>query len=401
MPSLFERLKNYLCPPPVTLDRALVLSGGGARAAYQAGVLRYIAEAFPDEYFPIMTGVSAGAINAAQLANHPGSFAGAADRLEESWRQLRPEKVFVQDTSLRMLWRYFWKSGEVEAEGPLESMDVRGTHGMVDTTPLWGYLRERLQAPDGKLTGIDANLKEGRLRACAMVTTNYATGQTVTWAQGRDFDPWERPDRISINTMLTVEHVMASTAIPLVFPAVRIGDMWYGDGGIRLSAPLAPAVHLGANRILAISTRYNRSRAEADEPVVQGYPPVAQILGLLMNSIFIDALDQDAFTLGRINELVDDLPPGRRHQMRPVRLLQMRPSVDLGRLAGERTPDLPAPLSIIARSLGTEETQSPDWLSVLLFEEKYIARLLEAGYEDAREYQDQLELFFSDEPMVE
>jgi NTE family protein len=134
---------------------------------------------------------------------------------------------------------------------------------------------------------------------------------------------------------------------------------------------------------------------------VQGYPPVAQILGLLMNSIFIDALDQDAFTLGRINELVDDLPPGRRHQMRPVRLLQMRPSVDLGRLAGERTPDLPAPLSIIARSLGTEETQSPDWLSVLLFEEKYIARLLEAGYEDAREYQDQLELFFSDEPMVE
>lgn len=399
MQSLWKRIKAYLYPPPVEPERAIMLSGGGARAAYQAGVLRYISEAFPEAYFPIMTGVSAGAINTAHLANHTGSFPEATQHLEESWRSLRPENVFEPDSSLSLLWRMFWGGGAEPNPEEFTTLDARGTHGFVDTTPLWTYLREKLDAPEGRLSGIDVNLRRGRLKAAAVITTNYATGQTVTWAQGRDFDPWERPDRISINATLTVEHVMASTSIPLIFPAVRIGDMWYGDGGIRLSAPLAPAVHLGADRILVISTRYKRSRAEADEPVVQGYPPAAQIVGLLMNSIFIDALDQDAFTLDRINQLVDDLPPRHRHGMRPVRQLHIRPSVDLGKLAGEFNPNLPAPLNMLATSLGTDETMSPDWLSVLLFEEDYITRLLETGYADAQAYHDDLEAFFADEPM--
>jgi len=391
-----ERFKEFLFPPiPRPDDCALVLSGGGARAAYQAGVLRYIAETFPDRGFHIIAGVSAGAINAAQLANHTGTFEQAANHLVHSWTKIRTEKVFEAESGLSMLWGLLRRGNGAGASGEeVTTLDVRGTHGLVDTTPLWSFLEQEFQAPDGVLSGIEVNLKRNRLKAAAVVTTNYATGQTVTWVQGKDFDLWERPDRISVNTTLSVDHVMASTSIPLIFPAVRIGDMWYGDGGVRLAAPLAPAVHLGADRIMAISTRYKQSRAEADEPTVQGYPPAAQIMGMLMNAIFMDALDQDAFTLQRINKLVEDMPQRLRHDMRPIQLLQIRPSVDLGRLASTREPSLPGGLHFLTSGLGTEETLSPDWLSVLLFEEDYVTRLLEIGYEDAHHQHDEIVKFF-------
>lgn len=374
-----------------------MLSGGGARAAYQAGVLRYIAEHFSDQGFHIITGVSAGAINAAQLANHTGSFEQAARHLVHSWQKIRTEKVFRAESGFSLLWNLIRRGNGPSVVGEEgTALDVRGTHGLVDTTPLWTFLEQELRAPDGTLSGIEVNLNRNRLKAAAVVTTNYATGQTVTWAQGKDFDLWERPDRIGINTTLTVEHVMASTSIPLLFPAVRIGDMWYGDGGIRLAAPLAPAVHLGADRIIAISTRYKQSRAEADEPTVQGYPPAATIVGMLMNAIFMDALDQDAFTLERINKLVDDMPRSLRHGMRPIDLLQIRPSIDLGRLASAREAALPGALQYLTNGLGTEKTISPDWLSVLLFEEEYVARLLEIGYEDGQEQHDRIAAFFEE-----
>jgi len=254
-----------------------------------------------------------------------------------------------------------------------------------------------MEAPDGKLTGVQKNLDDGRLQALAVITTNYATGQTVTWVQGKDFDLWERPDRISVHADLSVNHVMASTAIPLVFPAVRIENEWYGDGSIRLSAPLAPAVHLGADRILGISNRYPRSRSEADEPAVQGYPPAAQIIGILMNSVFIDALDQDAVTLNRVNKLVKELPPQKRHGMRPVDFLQLRPSVDLGRLAQDYEKEIPNAFRFLTTGLGTMKTESPDWLSVLLFESGYIDRLLDIGYHDARRQHDRIARFLAAE----
>lgn len=392
---VFRKIKDFLWPDePGSPTYALVLSGGGARSAYQAGVLRYMSEAFPGTYFPIMTGISAGAINAAHLGNHTGAFPEAAAHLVDSWSGLKLEHIVEVESGFSMLW------GLLQQQAPegssLTSADVRHTHGLLNTTPLWNYLRERMDAPDGKLTGVGQNLEEGRLRALAVVTTNYATGQTVTWVQGDDFDLWERPDRISEQADLSVNHVMASTAIPLVFPAVRIGDAWYGDGSIRLSAPLAPAVHLGADRILGISNRYQRSRSEADEPVVRGYPPAAQIVGLLMNSIFIDALNQDAVTLNRVNKLVRELPPQKRHGMRPVNLLQLRPSVDLGRLAQDYEKEIPSAFRFLTTGLGTRETESPDWLSVLLFEPAYIDRLLDIGYHDARRQHDRIGRFLEE-----
>jgi NTE family protein len=352
-----------------------------------------MSEAFPGTYFPILTGISAGAINAAHLGNHTGSFPEATAHLADSWSGLELEHIVEVESGFSMLWNLLRQQApETET---LTSADVRSTHGLLDTTPLWNYLRDRLEAPDGELTGVQRNLDAGRLQALAVIATNYATGQTVTWIEGEEFDRWERPDRVSVQTDLTVNHVMASTAIPLVFPAVRVGDTWYGDGSIRLSAPLAPAVHLGADRILGISNRYPRSRSEADEPAVQGYPPAAQIIGILMNSVFVDALDRDATTLKRVNKLVDELPPQKRHGMRPVDFLQLRPSVDLGRLARDYEEEIPSAFRFLTSGLGTRETESPDWLSVLLFEPRYIDRLLDIGYNDARRQHDRIAHFLA------
>lgn len=391
---VFQKLKKVFQPSDESPTYALVLSGGGARSAYQAGVLRYMSEAFPETYFPILTGVSAGAINAAHLGNHTGSFPEVAAHLVDSWSGLELENVIEVESGFSMLWGLLQQ--QAPAEEPLTSADVRHSHGLLDTTPLWNYLRDRLEAPKGALTGVQKNLDDDRLQALAVITTNYATGQTVTWVQGDDFDLWERPDRISVHADLTVNHVMASTAIPLVFPAVRIEEAWYGDGSIRLSAPLAPAVHLGADRILGISNRYQRSRSEADEPAVQGYPPAAQIIGILMNSIFVDALDQDAVTLERVNKLVEELPLRKRHGMRPVDFLQLRPSVDLGRLAHDFESEIPSAFRFLTTGLGTRETESPDWLSVLLFEPAYIDRLLDIGYHDARRQHDRIARFLKE-----
>lgn len=401
---MFDGVKNKLSglfrTPGARKTPALILSGGGARSAYQAGVLKYIAEAFPEAYFPIKTGVSAGAINTAHLGNHTGTFEEAAEHLVDSWTGLELENIVEVESGLSMLWSLLWRySGS--AESPPSSAAIREKHGLLNTTPLWNYLRDQLEAPEGMLTGVSANLEDGRLQALAVTTTNYMTGQTVTWVQGDDIEVWERPNRISIHTRLNINHVMASTAIPLVFPAVRIGDAWYGDGAIRLSSPLAPAVHLGANRIMAISTRYQRSREEADRPAVHGYPPAAQIIGVLMNSIFLDALDRDAFTLERLNKLLKELPPHRRHGMRPVELLRLRPSVDLGRLAYDYEDEIPGAFQFLTTGLGTRETESPDWLSVLLFAPAYIDRLLDIGYHDARRQQDRIHEFLAGTDSVE
>lgn len=372
----------------------LLLTGGGARSAYQAGVLRYIAEAFPEAYFPIQTGVSAGAINAAHLGNHTGTFEAAVDHVIETWRGRELDDIIEVESGLGLLWNLLWEEAEV-VDRPT-SAEVRSTHGLLDTTPLWNSLREQLDAPEGNLAGVAPNLDDGRLRALAVVTTNYATGQTVTWVQGEDFDAWERPDRIARHTELTVDHIMASTALPLVFPAVRIDDSWYGDGGIRLSAPLAPAVHLGADKILAISTQYARSRAESAQISLREYPPTAQIVGVLMNSIFMDSLPQDAHTMQRINTLLEEVPPRKRRGMRPVELLQIRPSVDLGTLAHDYKDQVPGPIQMLTSGLGTRERESPDWLSVLLFHPDYIDQLLDIGYTDARHRHEEIEVFLAE-----
>jgi NTE family protein len=189
---------------------------------------------------------------------------------------------------------------------------------------------------------------------------------------------------------------MASAALPLLFPAVQLGKAWYGDGGIRLTAPLSPALHLGARRIMAISTRYHRTPAEEDTPNIYGYPPPAQVAGVLLNAVFLDLLDNDALRLERLNRLLESLPPEHRYGLEPVKLLVLRPSQDLGKLAGRFEARLPRSFRFLTRGLGTRETESPDVLSLILFQPDYVRALIEVGEADAEARAEEIEAFLTD-----
>jgi len=333
----------------------------------------------PELEIPIVAGVSAGAINAAYLAARRGSLAETAEGLTELWTNLQAEDVFQIGA--------FPLTRNAARWGARLLMGGRGPKGkgrsLLNTAPLRQLLQRTLSTVDGHIRGIEENLKSGRLESFALSTLRYATGQTVTWVQGRELHGWERPNRIGIQTLMTVEHIMASAALPLVFPAVRLGGYWYGDGGIRLATPLAPAVHLGADRIIAISTRYKRTTEEASRPVIEGYPPAAQVAGTLMAAIFLDALEEDAARLQRTNRLLGEFPPEKRRDLRPIDLLVLRPSVDLGKLSADYEMRLPSSLRYMVRGLGTQQTKSPDFLSMLMFQPDYLARLIEIGEHDA------------------
>jgi NTE family protein len=369
-------------------DLALVLTGGGARGAYQVGFLRYLARAYPELHIPILTGVSAGAINVALLAQHHGTFLQAADELAALWGELTPERIFHVDTGALL--------GNMGRWGMRFARASRGesrARGVVDTEPLRSFLEEALCPVEGELTGIDYNLHRGTLRAAAIGTTSYTTGQSVIWLQGRAIETWERPQRRSVQTRLRVEHVMASAALPLFFPAVQIGEHWYGDGNVRLTAPLSPALHLGAHKIIAVSTRYGRNFDEAAKPQVQGYPPPAQVMGVLFDAVFLDLIDQDALRMQKMNDVLSRVPKTRRDGMRVVDLLVVRPSRDLARIAAEYEPRLPRPIRLLTRGLGTRETAAPDVLSMLMFQDDYVKRLIALGEEDAERRSEEIDRF--------
>jgi NTE family protein len=376
---------------PGPSDLGIVMSGGGARAAYQVGFLRCVARRFPDLRFPYVTGVSAGAINAALLASHHGSFFQAVQELSELWGNLTVQDVYRTDTRSLVMNAVKWMR-QLGSGGIGSSKLVRG---LVDTDPLRQYLSEVLHCVNGELTGVQYNLDSGRLKALAISTTSYSTGRSVTFIQGRDVQLWERPGRRPRMATISVEHVMASAALPLFFPAVEVDNAWYGDGGIRLIAPLSPVVHLGARRIIAVSTRYQPSRAEEDEQSVYGYPPPVQVLGVLLNSIFLDLLDHDAVRLERLNRLIEGMPPEKRGDLSQVRLLTLRPSADLGKMAGKFEAELPRAFRFLTRGLGTKETRSPDFLSLILFEQDYLQALIEMGERDAEARAAEIEAFLA------
>ncbi|MGE3276647.1 MAG: patatin-like phospholipase family protein [Vicinamibacterales bacterium] len=371
---------------------ALVLTGGGARAAYQIGVLRHLASRHPGIAPGILTGVSAGGIMAAALAARGGAFPDAVRELAASWQALRIDDVFRVDTkdlaSRVMRWGTRLLSGGAPAPQ---------ARSLVDTAPLRDTLRRTYHAgADGAIAGIGRNVEAGVLRAVALTASSYTSGRSVTWVQcraGAGLEPWSRPQRVSRLCPLTVEHVMASAALPFLFPAIHVDGEWFGDGGIRLVAPLSPAIHLGARKILAVSTRYARwseDRATMAPPI---YPTPAQVAGVLLNAIFLDLLDSDALRLQQFNTFLDQLPARRRHGMRHVDLLVLRPSEDLGRLANEFEATLPRAFRFLVRGLGSRDVRSNDMLSLVMFQHDYIARLMALGEADAAARADEIAAF--------
>ncbi len=369
-------------------DLALVLSGGGARASYQVGVLRALAERVPELRFPIVTGVSAGAVNAATIAAHPGSFRVAVDALSNEWKQLTPDQVYRlrPASAARAAVRWLIQTLMAQRAGPTV------VKGLMDMEPLKAFLEERVD-----FGAIQRNIDSGRLRALALSATCYGNGKAVTFVQGADeVAMWKRAMRVAVRDTIGIDHVMASASIPIVFPAIKLLSGFYGDGSIRRTAPLAPAIHLGAGRIFAVSMR-SPLPIEGPSVPIGDYPSAAEVMQTLFHSIFLDALDADAERLERLNQILAVIPRGTRlpEGLRPVRLMVIRPSRDLGNLARGLETSLPPLIRFLLRSVGGERKRASGLLSYLLFQPEYTNLLMELGYSDAMAHWDEIEEFLS------
>ncbi len=378
---------------PAAEKHALVLSGGGARAAYQVGCLRYIARSMPDYRPQILTGVSAGAINAVHLAASRGSWRNSVENLRSLWLSLDTTKVY--ETGIGNLARRVMVWGlRVISGGRLGRADIRG---MVDNAPLRQFLGAHLPLDGQRIGGIEENLAEGLLQSLAIITTNYGSGRCVAWVEGDQRNAaWERAQVRGYETEMTLDHVMASAALPMFFPAVKLEDMWHGDGGVRLTAPLSPALHLGATRILAVSPRAKPVYGLPPE-LREPYPSPAQIAGVMLNAMFLDNLDFDAKQMNRFNRLVSKLPESQREEFRPVEVLVLRPREDLGQLARQHELELPSTFRFFESGLNNRNPRSSDTLSMVIFEPEYLALLMRLGEEDAAERHDEIEAFLRGE----
>jgi len=371
---------------------ALTLGGGGARAAYQVGVLRAVARRNPELQIDLLNGVSAGAINVSHLANFEGNLKDSADALADLWLGLHLENVF-RTQGYSLLWRLLRIGMRLSIGLPGFFEQV---HGMVDTSPLRQYLCGALNTSDGSLPGISRNLASGRLKGVALTANSYATGDTVSFFGGQAIDEWERPNRRSVETLLNVDHIMASSALPLFFPPIEIDEEWYGDGGIRLIAPLGPAVHMGASHVMVISTHFQET---VPSTVRQNEPPSpATVLAEMYNSMFLDQLDQDVRQMERTNLLLPHVESQHRHGLREVGLLVIRPSQNLGELAFDLKNRLPPTLRYLLNRFGGSQSGSDDFLSTLMFHPDYVRRLIEIGESDAEAQADQIDGFLNQTP---
>lgn len=360
----------------------LVLTGGGARAAYQVGALRAIAEMFPGKSAPfdVFAGVSAGAINAVSAATGADDFATTIRRLQDIWRGLTPDGVYRTDARGLVGIGSRWIK-DLSAGGLLGSSRI---NYLLDTSPLRDLLAEVL--PVARLA---QHFRSGTLRGVAVSTTSYANGLGVTFFDGaRDVAPWYRSTRIGVRQRLRLPHVLASAAIPIFFPPVRIRGQFYGDGCVRMHAPLSPAIHLGADRVVAIGVQ---PLAPVQLPHQRRGPrpewlPPSEIAGVLLNAVFLDALEADVERLERVNRTVALLPEEQRgtpaQPLRPVPTLVLRPSQDPGLLAADQYGRFPRMLRYLLKGIGATGATGADLLSYLAFEPEFVSRLIELGYAD-------------------
>ena len=374
-------------------NRGLVLTGGGARAAYQAGAIRALAEiAGPGPSpFNVITGVSAGAVNGVSLAAGAEDFRNAAARLGDLWLALQPGTIYRTDTRRMLGVGGRWLK-ELTFGGLLGASDI---NYLLDTAPLRDFLRTHLPVPRMR-----RHLRSGVLRGVAVSATNYGDGTAVTFFDGApDIAPWARAIRVGVRERIKVDHVMASAAIPVFFPPVKLRGMWFGDGCVRLLSPLSPAVHLGATRILAVGVRH-RPDASGRRPAPD--LPISQIAGLLLNAVFLDSLEGDVERLERMNRTLQLVPPGARDKMldplRQIPILVLRPSRDLGELAADQVRRFPGMLRYLLRSIGASGDGGSDLLSYLAFEPVYVSRCINLGYEDTLACRAEVEAFLGGAP---
>lgn len=373
---------------------ALILSGGGARAAYQVGVLQAVGEIMPAmrNPFPIICGTSAGAINAAAIAAHRGGFHQAAEDLAQSWLSLEINNVF------RSGWWPLTAGGlKIVASLFNEGISRGRPLALLDNRPLRAFLESTIP-----FDNIGKRVSEGELRALSITALGYQSGESVSFFQGQpELRGWRRFRRVGTPQKITVDHLMASSAIPTVFPTVPLSQEHFGDGAMRQMAPISSALHLGANRVFIVGVSSNRNPAhwgQRKKVRSKHSPSLAQIVGQMFNSAFIDALEGDIEHLVRVNHLLDLLGDKRCEKtdyLRPVETLIISPSKELDKIAGRKIRRLPNSLRFFMRAIGaTAHAGGSAAASYLLFCHEYVRELMELGYQDAMWERTAIEDFF-------
>lgn len=384
-----------------TQKTALFLTGGGARAAYQVGVLQAIFSLLSETGWPsarnpfeIVCGTSAGAINATAFASRADDFESSVTHLLGVWRELDVEQIYRADSIGVIRSGARWLS-LLSFGWLLRKWHAQPPNSLLDNSPLVGLLHAMLDLPR-----LDAALEAGCLHALAVSASSYTAGRHVTFYQSKeDVPPWSRVQRIAIPQQIGIDHLLASSAIPLIFPAVPLycADRceYFGDGSMREVAPISPAIHLGASKVLVIGAG-NIGGHERRFDEFSGYPSLAQIAGHAMSSIFLDGLSVDIERMSRINQTLSMLTPDQLQQtsLRPVELLAITPSRPLDSIASRHVGSLPLPVRTLLSAIGATERRGAALASYLLFEASYTRSLIELGQIDTLNRRDEVLRFF-------
>lgn len=368
----------------------LILSGGGARAAYQVGVLRAVADIMPPgchNPFEIICGTSAGGLNAAGLATHADCLHDGISMLETVWGEFRTHQVYRTDwpgvlhRAARWLWTMIF--GRMRRDLPVS---------LLDNSPLRGLLDAHIP-----LERIQQAIDNGFLDALCITASGYSTGESISFFQGvPHLDGWNRSRRVGIRTAISIDHLLASAAIPMLFPAVRVNREYFGDGAVRQHAPISPALHLGAERVMVIGVGGQPAEAEREKSL--SYPSIAQIVSHILSSSFVDSLESDIERLTRINKTISLIPEEARHQstLRPVDVMVISPSAQvLDTIAMRHADALPKSIRMFVRGSGATQRSGSGVLSYLLFEGAYCQDLIQLGYLDGCARKDEMKHFFN------